>query len=121
MDHHNENHHDHPGNGFLLGLIIGGVATLLFTTKKGREIVKDFVDKSLEKYSDLEKSVERAEKDYEDVIDGEDYLEPVEGEKLKLAKEAKSENSSHKHFSQNPHHQKGKTTYHRFFKGSKKG
>lgn len=88
-DRHNHNHP--PSNGFLMGVIVGGIATLLFTTKKGREIVKDLADKGLEKYSDLQKTVEKTKQEYEEVIEGDDYLEPVEVEKIKLAKEIKKD------------------------------
>lgn len=42
------------GNGFLLGVLIGVILTLLITTKKGREILKDLLDRGIEKISNLE-------------------------------------------------------------------
>ena len=36
MDKQQNNHHG-LGNGFMLGLLVGVVVTLLFTTKKGRD------------------------------------------------------------------------------------
>ncbi len=93
-DRHNHNHNQPPSNGFLMGVIIGGVATLIFTTKKGREIVKDLADKGLEKYYEFEKKLEDTKEDYEEIIEGEDYIAPVESEKVKLAKESKQEKIS---------------------------
>lgn len=91
MDHKDNNHYHPPSNGFLMGVILGAVATLLFTTRKGREIVKDLADKGFEKYSDLEKALEKKTDEYEEIIEGDDYLEPVEVEKVKLAKEIKKD------------------------------
>lgn len=42
------------GSGFLLGVIVGVLIALLFTTKKGREIFKDILEKGVEKFADLE-------------------------------------------------------------------
>ena len=38
----------HGPNGFLLGLVIGGAAGALLSTKKGRQILKDIADYGLE-------------------------------------------------------------------------
>lgn len=73
----NPNNNNQNNNGFLLGLIIGGVATLLFTTKKGREIVKDLTEQGIERISDLQGKMDKAVVEYEDVP-GEDYVEPEE-------------------------------------------
>ena len=42
------------GGGFLLGVIVGVLITLLFTTKRGREIFKDVLEHGVEKFSNLE-------------------------------------------------------------------
>lgn len=42
------------GNSFLMGVVVGVIITLLFTTKRGREIFKDVVEKGIHKFSDLE-------------------------------------------------------------------
>src|SRR5689334_17105967 len=42
------------GGGFLLGLVIGILVTLLFTTKKGRELLKEWTEKGINKLTDLE-------------------------------------------------------------------
>lgn len=42
------------GNGFLLGVIVGVLLTLLFTTNRGRQIVKEMMEKGVKKFSDLE-------------------------------------------------------------------
>lgn len=54
----NKNNIGGAGSIFLLGLLIGVLVTLLLTTKKGREIIKEFMDKTIKKISDLEKSVD---------------------------------------------------------------
>ena len=54
----NKNNTGMVGSGFLLGLLVGILVTLLITTKKGREILKELMDKAIQKISDLEKSVE---------------------------------------------------------------
>ncbi len=69
------NNHSGGGNGFLAGLIIGGVVTLLFTTKRGREIVKELTEKGLDKFTELEDSLK--EKKLEDSGES-DYVVPVE-------------------------------------------
>lgn len=127
MENQNNNHNQNS-NGFLLGLIIGGVATLLFTTKKGREIVKDLTEQGIERISDFQDKMEKVVVDYEDVP-GEDYVEPEkrsaeipEPEKPKLlAKEpmasaipAKSE-KAHKE-KEVPSSQKTQRTVRRFFR-----
>lgn len=80
MDHHNNNNH---GNGFLLGLMLGGVLTLLFTTKKGREIVREMTDKGLEKFSELQDELEEAGEEFEE-ISGDDYIEQEPLEKKEI-------------------------------------
>jgi hypothetical protein len=72
-----KNNHQHSGNGFLLGVIVGVLIALLFTTKRGREIFKDVTEKGLEKFQDLEKLIQEHEEkglEEDDVIDGEDYV-----------------------------------------------
>lgn len=49
---HNEHH---GGNGFLIGVIVGVILTLLFTTAKGRKIFRMLSDEGLDKFADLEK------------------------------------------------------------------
>lgn len=68
------NSYNAPGNGFLMGVIVGGIATLLFSTKKGREIVREIVDIGIEKYSDLQKNINDAV-ELEEVVE-DDYVEP---------------------------------------------
>lgn len=71
-------------NNFLLGLIVGSVLTLLFTTKKGRKILKTIVDEGLDKYSGWKDIVNETFDEYDaDNLEGEDYIE----EPLELKKE----------------------------------
>ncbi len=74
MEHKDRNHNH--GNGFILGLIIGGVATVLFTTKKGREIVKEITEKGFEKIADLQEGIEETV-ELEEGGKG-DYLAPMD-------------------------------------------
>lgn len=48
------NQHVSGGNAFILGVIVGVVITLLFTTKKGKEILRVLTEKGLSKFSDME-------------------------------------------------------------------
>lgn len=54
----NKNNNNGIGSGFLLGILIGVLLALLLTTKKGREILRELVDKAIHKISDLDKSSE---------------------------------------------------------------
>lgn len=74
----------------MLGFIFGVLATLLLTTKKGREILKELIDKGMQKITDLEELHEKANQmpDEEN-----DYVKPKPEEVKKeikyLAKEKK--------------------------------
>lgn len=59
MDQKHDHHHG-SGNGFLLGFLLGVLVTLLFTTKKGREVLRLLTEKGLEKFSDLEDVLEES-------------------------------------------------------------
>lgn len=48
----NDKHH-HSGNGFIAGLIVGIVLTLLFTTKIGRKIVKTLTEEGMGSLGDI--------------------------------------------------------------------
>lgn len=68
------NGNSHSGNGFasglLWGLIIGGALALLFSTKKGRKILKAITEGGLEGVADLEDLLEE--------VSGQDeYEKPV--------------------------------------------
>lgn len=71
------NSHNQNSNGFLLGLLIGGIATLIFTTKKGRELARELTELGIEKISDFQEKIDEAVVEYEDVP-GDDYVEPTE-------------------------------------------
>jgi gas vesicle protein len=72
MNNKDENYRNQGGSGFLIGVVLGGVLTLLFTTKKGREILKDLTEKGLEKFSEIQDSLDVT---VVEEVDGEDYLE----------------------------------------------
>lgn len=79
------------GNGFVLGIIVGVLIALLFTTKRGREILKEITDKGIKKWSELEKTMKEMEENqmYEDEMDdGNEYVAPEQKKELRyLAKE----------------------------------
>lgn len=110
MDHHDNNHKS--GNGFLAGLVVGGVATLLFTTKKGREIVKELTEKGLDKFSELQEKFEYETSELEE-LDGDDYIQPEPLGKKEL-NEIKKE-------AQTPTSNPQKKSVKRFFRRVKKG
>lgn len=59
------NNHEHKGggflNGFLWGLLIGGGLALLFTTKKGRKIIRTVTEGGLESIAEVEDLIEDLE------------------------------------------------------------
>lgn len=69
----NTNTDNRTGSGFLLGFILGILVTVLLTTRKGREILKELLDKSIQKLTDIEYSFEKnKQKPYEE----NDYVKP---------------------------------------------
>jgi gas vesicle protein len=74
MENKNKNHDS--GNGFLLGVVVGSIATLLFTTKKGRQILKELTDRGIESISELEKKLKNAEEPLQVIEEENDYSEP---------------------------------------------
>ena len=83
----NNNHHS--GNGFMSGLfwglIIGAGLALLFSTKKGRKILKALTENGFEGIAELEDLIE-------DVTEESDYQEPVVSRKAKRVSVEKEEN-----------------------------
>ena len=87
MEHNNHNQHNGTGSGFILGVIVGVIVTLLLTTKRGREILKEVLEKGVEKFSNLEalmnESYDADDEDFEDdVLEGwrdEEIWADVEG------------------------------------------
>lgn len=83
------------GNGFLFGLIVGVAIALLFTTKKGRAILRDLSEKVIDKLSKLEQVAKQSQEEVdllEDFAEEEDYVktEPqptVKEEKKEVASE----------------------------------
>ncbi|MGH7204564.1 MAG: hypothetical protein ACREHC_09065 [Candidatus Levyibacteriota bacterium] len=78
MEHRNQQQGG-QGNGFLLGVIVGVLITLLFTTKRGRAILKDVMEHGFEKFSNLEKLMQEIQekelREEEDDESGSDYVQ----------------------------------------------
>lgn len=91
---HKCNHHSH-GNGFLVGVIVGVILTLLFTTKKGREIVKELTAKGLDAFSDFQKVMNETISDAKEATDEmeEELVELVEDEMGDYVPELSSEST----------------------------
>lgn len=80
MEEKQQHHHNGLGSGFALGVVVGVIVTLLFTTKKGREVVKELTERGLDKFSDLEKRLQETEEDLEAaeyLEDEDDYVKPT--------------------------------------------
>ncbi len=86
------------GGGFLLGLLVGILLALLFTTRKGREILRELIDKATEKLSDIDSSLEKMKASHDDEEES-DYVKPdqeVLKEEIRLLANEKSEESAKK-------------------------
>jgi gas vesicle protein len=94
----NNNNHNGSGNGFLLGVIVGVLATLLFTTKRGRAILKDVMERGIDKFANLEELMRETEEGYDEELEdeGDDYIpsEPVEPEPVNVPKVEKKTTGS---------------------------
>src|SRR5437016_2786786 len=83
MENNNNHNHNGSGNGFLLGVIVGVLITLLFTTKRGRVILKEVMEKGVERFANLEQLMRETKEELANEYDdeeGDDYIpeEPVE-------------------------------------------
>jgi hypothetical protein len=72
------------GNGVVVGMILGAVAVLLFTTKKGRKILRILSEDGFEKLKDWESIFDELQLDDEEEMDGDDYVAPVPVEKREM-------------------------------------
>lgn len=83
MDQQQKLPQSNDSNGFFLGVIIGAFVTALFTTNKGKEILRDITDKSIESWDDVEKALEDMESD--DIHDSPttEYVTPEEKKEIK--------------------------------------
>lgn len=111
-----QKHHNNAGfgNGFVIGLLVGIIATLFVTTKKGREIFRELTDKGLNKFEDLERKLQETEEEFTEVDDESEYLEP---EPVKEAPKAQSPEKKHEASpSQTPHKE---SRVRRFFRAKK--
>jgi len=78
-NHHKE-HQGHFFNGLLVGLILGFALALLFTTKRGRQMVKALTEEGLDSISELRRRMDTLEV----MIDEDEYVEePKEAPKAK--------------------------------------
>lgn len=67
-------------NGFVLGLVVGVLITLLFTTKKGRQILQTLTEEGMNKFNEVEDIIKAMEEDGEIVNPEEEMDEPLESE-----------------------------------------
>jgi hypothetical protein len=83
------NQKDNNNGGFIFGILIGISVALLFTTKKGRRILKSLLEQGSDKLGDWETIIKETLNEGEDYID-DDYLgeKPLATESVKLTPEA---------------------------------
>jgi gas vesicle protein len=135
MEQDRQHHGGNFSTGFLFGIIVGVVFTLLFSTKKGRAILRELTEEGKDKVADIREYLESVKEQADDldldaidddlgvsdyiekeVIHADAYKEEDESQDLK-PQEEKSHERKHvepKHIE--PVHPK-KTTVRRFFKG----
>ncbi len=71
------------GNGFILGLVVGVMIALLFTTKKGRAILRDVTEKGIDKLSKLENLKQQVEdSELFDEFEEDEYVKAEPASKL---------------------------------------
>lgn len=118
----------HASGGFLFGVVVGAILALLFTTKKGRQILRMLTDEGLNKFADLEDLLQEKVHDMQDSTSTEDsdYVAPEEREEVvKPMPQAKPEPVAEKkteaHVSEEPAEEiaKPKSQPKRFFRKSK--
>jgi len=68
-----QNNNEKNSGGFLFGFLLGMAAALMFTTKRGRKILKKFADQGWDKLGDWEEVLKEVLNN-EDFIDGDDYV-----------------------------------------------
>ncbi len=89
-----EKRKQNTSGGFLLGVIFGVILTLLFTTKKGRQVLRMLADEGLNKFADLEDLLQEkiqpetdAEEDDNDYLSPDERVESAEGLTDEMAEE----------------------------------
>ena len=135
MEHEKKNdEHIGSSNGFILGLILGVAITLLFTTKKGRKLLKLLMDEGADKVARLEEVLQKKEQviedDLDEIISGTDYVEkhqPVTDEPKEKESVIASQKDEVSTFKETPRHkppeqdiEEKKHSVRRFFKGAKR-
>ena len=70
-----ENHHG--GNGFIFGVIVGVAIALLFTTKRGRKVLRVMTDKAEKGFKEKVSEVEEV---LEEELEGNDFVANMEVE-----------------------------------------
>lgn len=92
-----ENKHEHHGsNAFVWGLLIGALLATLIATKKGRQILRDFTDLSLELLGDFieEKTQTTTQKTPSDAENLEDAGEDLASEVTEVEQDSPPEEKS---------------------------
>ena len=107
-------------NGFIIGFLLGIVVTLLFTTKRGRSIVRLLTEKGTEKIDSWKDILEATEEEFfedEGLIDD----EPIVAEEVPAKPSEPTETKAEKHVSTTREKSKEpvKKPFRRFFRQPK--
>lgn len=89
----NKNHGGSFGNGFLLGVLVGGVLVFLLATEKGRRILRMLTEEGFNGASELRELLEEPEEEYEEEM----YEEPESNVSPEETKEEVSPTTAVKH------------------------
>ncbi len=119
------NNENKSNNGFVFGFILGVAAALLLNTKKGRKILKTFVDQGIDRISNWEDVVKKIIEEEDDFIENGDYISQPSSYETEISSEAKQEKIVGNSVNDNssiapPFESKVKTATRRFFKGIKR-
>jgi gas vesicle protein len=128
MDNNRHNHQHHQGglNGFIFGVLIGVAITLLFTTKKGRRLLKALTDEGLDKVSKwedlLDKKIEQKIESINDDLEEREFVEVVEEpvRSVTATPPVASKNGASHHTKKEEKEPELRHTVRRFFRTAKK-
>jgi hypothetical protein len=113
----------HGPNSFVIGVAVGVLLTLLFTTKKGRRILATLTDEGLNRFTELEKAMRSVQKDAAQAVDTysdeemDDEMEPTGSEHDVSSVDA---HQASEHMNNNGATKKTHSIGRRFFRGTRK-